>query len=265
MKTTAQVEDLYREIVRSLEAHANPDLAAYELRWHDDPAFRPYGISTAAFRQILRGFKPAFGRLPLEERLDLAEGLYASGFAGQAGVASYLLAISAREMETKHLILLDRFVGHFHSWSTTDDFCINVLQPLLLIHPAQVFKLLRRWNRSKNRWKRRASVVAFVRKVGESGRFTDEVLELSEALVWDPDHMVQKGVGWALKDNLRGARDKVLRYIKTLRRRGVPSAITLYAIRDLKGAEREAVLAIRASRRGTGGIKGKRRVEPREP
>ncbi|UCG22883.1 MAG: DNA alkylation repair protein, partial [Chloroflexota bacterium] len=57
--------------------------------------------------------------------------------------------------------------------------------------------------------------------------------------------LVQKGVGWALKDNLRGDHDKVLAYVKELRRQGVPSTITLYAIRDLKGEERQAVLAIK--------------------
>lgn len=40
-------------------------------------------------------------------------------------------------------------------------------------------------------------------------------------------------------------RDHVLPYIKELRRRGVSSTITLYAIRDLKGAEREEVLRIK--------------------
>ena len=40
----------------------------------------------------------------------------------------------------------------------------------LLAHRAETLALLERWNRSPNRWKRRASVVAFVRKVGESGR-----------------------------------------------------------------------------------------------
>jgi 3-methyladenine DNA glycosylase AlkD len=263
MKSTAEVEDLYRAIVRSLEAHADPELAVWERRFHDDPAFQPYGITTPVFRQILRSFKPDFGGLSLDERLHLAERLYASGFAGQAGVANHLLAISVREMETEHLVLLDRFVEYFHSWATTDDFCVNVLQPLLAVYPAQVLKLVRRWNRSKNRWKRRASVVVFARKVGESGRFTDEVLELCEALIWDPDHMVQKGVGWALKDNLRGARGKVLRYVKGLRRRGVPSTVTLYAIRDLKGAERAAVLAIQASRHVAGRADAGRRVKPR--
>jgi hypothetical protein len=44
---------------------------------------------------------------------------------------------------------------------------------------------------------------------------------------------------------MRSAQERVVEYVKELRRMGVPSTITLYAIRDLKGAERAAVLAIR--------------------
>jgi 3-methyladenine DNA glycosylase AlkD len=88
-------------------------------------------------------------------------------------------------------------------------------------------------------------VVTFTRKVGESGEFTDEALALCDKLIWDPEDLVQKGVGWALKDSMRSAHDRVVAYVKDLRRMGVPSTITLYAIRDLKGEEREGVLAVK--------------------
>ncbi|MGD2072413.1 MAG: DNA alkylation repair protein, partial [Candidatus Thorarchaeota archaeon] len=81
-----------------------------------------------------------------------------------------------------------------------------------------------------------------------SGEFTDQVIQLCENLIWDEEDIVQKGVGWALKDNLRSAPDRILPYIKDLRKRGVPSTITLYAIRDLKGAKRQEVLAVKAKR-----------------
>jgi 3-methyladenine DNA glycosylase AlkD len=88
-------------------------------------------------------------------------------------------------------------------------------------------------------------VVTFVRKAAKSGKFAEEVIHLCENLIWDEEDIVQKGVGWALKDNLRSASDLILPYIKDLRRRGVPSTITLYAIRDLKGAKRQEVLAVK--------------------
>ena len=86
--------------------------------------------------------------------------------------------------------------------------------------------------------------MTFTRRVGESGQYTDEVLSLCDGLIWDSEDIVQKGVGWTLKDNLRSAPDRILPYVKELRRKGVPSTITLYAIRDLRGAGREEVLAV---------------------
>ena len=54
---------------------------------------------------------------------------------------------------------------------------------------------------------------------------------------------VVKGVGWMLKDLMKVDKLRLVNYVKQLRQRGVSSTITLYAIRDLKGAERAAVLA----------------------
>ena len=88
-------------------------------------------------------------------------------------------------------------------------------------------------------------MVTFVRKVAESGEFTEKVIHLCEILIWDEEDIVQKGVGWALKDNLRSAPERIFPYIKDLRRKGVSSTITLYAIRDLRGAKRQEVLAVK--------------------
>ena len=119
------------------------------------------------------------------------------------------------------------------------------MQPLLWRYRKETLELLEEWSRSPIRWKRRASVVTFVRKVAESGEFTEEVISLCENLIWDEEDIVLKGVGWVLKDNLRSAPDRIFLYIKDLRRRGVSSMITLYAIRDLRGVKRQEVLAVK--------------------
>ena len=105
--------------------------------------------------------------------------------------------------------------------------------------------MLRKWNKSKNMWKRRTSVVAFTRKAGESGRFTKEALTLCNNLLRDREDLVLKGVGWCLKDVMRGDRKVVYDYIKKIRARGVSSVITLYAIRDLRGVDRRTILAVK--------------------
>lgn len=244
------LEDLHRAIVQTLEEHADPNLAALDRRFEKNDEFVSYGMRASDFHRIARGFRAPFKKLSLSERLVLAEKLLRSGIGEQAGIAIHLLAISTDDLSPTEFGALDRFVDYFRGWSTTDSFCIYVLQPLLRCYESEVMQLLRRWNLSPNRWKRRASVAAFVRKVGESGRYTDEVLELCEALIWDEDDLVRKGVGWALKDNMRGAKERVLEYVKSLRRRGVSSTVTLYAMRDLKGEERRSLLAIRPGAAG---------------
>jgi 3-methyladenine DNA glycosylase AlkD len=165
---------------------------------------------------------------------------------GELGhVGLHIITLSVKDLGPKHLAYLDGLPEHFRSWSHVDHLSLGVMQPLLWRYRKETLELLEEWSRSPIRWKRRASVVTFVRKIAESGEFTKEVIHLCENLIWDDEDIVQKGVGWALKDNLRSAPDRILPFIKDLRRQGVSSTITLYAIRDLRGVKRQEVLAVK--------------------
>jgi len=239
------IPSLVVEVRQAIEKAAGGGAPAPDRKFNKDNEFVAYGLKVPAWRAIMRGFRPRLRAPSLGERLHLAEALLVEGEGWLGHSAIYVLALSVRELGPQHFGRLDQMADRFTGWSHVDDFCIAVLQPLLLAHRVETLTLLERWNRSPNRWKRRASVVAFVRKVGESGEFTEEALRLCENLVGDSEDLVQKGVGWALKDVMRGDPERVLAYVKELRRRGVSSTITLYAIRDLKGRERAAVLALR--------------------
>ncbi len=110
---------------------------------------------------------------------------------------------------------------------------------------SQSSTLLRDWNRSDELWKQRASVVSLTRRAGDRGEFLDETLELCEQLIWSEDDLVRKGVGWALRDAMRVNKERVLPYVIELRRRGVSSVVTLYALQDIKGEERQQALSVR--------------------
>ncbi len=87
----------------------------------------------------------------------------------------------------------------------------------------------------------------FTRKVATSGQFTDVALELCHNLIYSEtgaaEDLVQKGIGWALKDLMKADKERILDVVRQLRRDKIPSTITLYAIRDLKGEERKAFLS----------------------
>jgi 3-methyladenine DNA glycosylase AlkD len=237
------VAHLAQEIRAAIESAATGPPSP-ERKFNKNDEFVAYGLKTPAWRAIMRGFRERIAVLSLDDRLSLAETLFAEGEGWLGHSAIYVLALSVPELGPQHLERLDSLAGRFTGWSHVDDVCISVLQPLLLAHRTETLALLERWNGSPNRWKRRASVVAFTRRIGESGEFTEEALRLCENLVHDPEDLVRKGVGWALKDVMRGDPGRVLAYVKELRHRGVSAVITLYAIRDLKGAQRAEVLMI---------------------
>ena len=212
---------------------------------------RSHGFYKSDFLEVYGRFDSRFHDLSLEECIELAEKFIRSGNSISIHMGIHLLYLRREELDHTHFGHFDEFLDHFVGWGNADHFCVgrgSVLQPMLEKYPEKVIELLRKWNQSDNKWKRRASVVVFTRSIAKSGRYIDEALALCENLIWDEEDLVRKGVGWALKDNMRADKERVLEYVKSLRKRGASSVITLYAIRDLKGNEREEVLRVRKGR-----------------
>jgi 3-methyladenine DNA glycosylase AlkD len=236
---------LIADLRQALESASGRRRPRPEQRFHKDDEYLSFGLSTQDYRRVMKEFRRRFLGLLLQERLDTAARLAAEHIGELAHAGIHMVALSVKELEPRHFPDLERLADDFRDWSEVDHFCLDVAQPLLWDHTQAALALLGRWNRSGNRWKRRASVVAFTRRVGASGRFTKHVLRLCERLMWDEEDIVRKGVGWALKDNLRSAPGRVLPFIRKLRRAGVSSTITLYAIRDLRGKARQDILSVK--------------------
>jgi len=246
-----KVKKLHRDIVGELEKRADAETASKKIAKakYFGVKISSYGLREAEERELIENYSERFKQLSLEERFKLARMFYASDFSEQVNFGDAILKLSLNELTPDHSGFLDEIGSYLSNWADTDWFCIDILQPLLRKYTRETLNLLRKWNKSRSLWKRRASVVTFTRKIGMSGDFTDEALELCDNLIWDKEDMVRKGVGWALKDNMRGAKKRVVDYVKSLRRKGVSSVITLYAIRDLKGEERKEVLKIKPDRK----------------
>lgn len=238
------MKKLLTDIEKAITTAAGTDQPRAEERFHKHREFLSYGLKAADFYEIMKQFHPRILDLPLLECLQLAEALLGRHIGELGGAGIYIIALRVNELDPEQFGILDGLVDYFRSWSQVDYFCGDVIQPLLGKYRAEVLSLLGKWNTSSNRWKRRASVVPFTRKVAKEGRFVEETLEFCENLIRDEEDIVQKGVGWALKDTMRAAPQKVKAYVKKLRKQGVSSTITLYAIRDLKGKEREEILQI---------------------
>ena len=237
------MNNIYQEIIAEFISNGDKKQVISNKKYHKYE-IRELGIEASIRHRILKQFKTKIKNLNCKETLILARRLHTTKIEELALAGDYVLQIKSDCLGVRQLPYLDKNLDYFKSWSTVDDFCINVLQPILLKYPKETIDLLIKWNKSENMWKRRASIVAFVRKIGENGKFTDIVLKLCSNLIYDKEDLVRKGVGWALKDNMRGNKEKVFVYIKNLRKKKISSTIILYAIKDLKNVERKEILYI---------------------
>jgi 3-methyladenine DNA glycosylase AlkD len=69
-------------------------------------------------------------------------------------------------------------------------------------HPSRIYPTLAKWNRARNSWLRRQSIVSLIYYA--SARKTVQpigcLLPLVENLLTDPDVYIQKGIGWTLRE-----------------------------------------------------------------
>lgn len=236
------VASLYNSIVRDLETAGRE--SAYQADANEpDPRYKSYGVRAAGRKAVIRTHRKAIRGLPCQAQLQLARMLIESEYGEQQKIALFVLEPHADYFSPDKFDQLDRYVRCLHGWSSIDAYTGSLLRDVLFQTAKEFIDLVRRWNQDEEMWLRRASVVLFTRKVAASGLFNDAALEFCENLVYDPELLVQKGVGWSLKDLMRSDRERILDYVIDLRSRGVSSVITLYAIRDFKGSERAEILS----------------------
>ena len=207
-----------------------------------DPRYLGYGVRAPEMKRFLARLKPEFSALGTEQKIELATRLITSGYGEQKAVAIPLLEQVHAHFTPDRFDQLEALVRGLHGWSKIDSITKRLLPDVLERHRKETLELLGNWNACDDRWLRRASVVLFTRKVAKSVIFKDVALRHCDALIHDDEHLVQTGVGWCLRDLMRRHKEELLAYVVRLRKAGVSSKITLYALRDIKGEARKADL-----------------------
>lgn len=237
------IHDVYERIVSELASIGQG--TPYEADANEpDPRYLGYGVRAPAMKRMISNFRSTLSMLDTDEKAELAIRLINSGYGEEKTVALYLLDQIPDYFSPDRFELLDSLIRQLHGWSKIDAYSSSFLRFVLEAHPTEFLELLKTWNSDDDLWLRRASVVIFTRKVSRSGAFTDTALEHCDNLKHDPERLVQTGVGWCLRDLMRCDKRQILNYVIKLRKQSVSSIITLYALRDIEGEERQAILSV---------------------
>jgi 3-methyladenine DNA glycosylase AlkD len=100
------------------------------------------------------------------------------------------------------------------------------------------------WAKSTNRWRRRAACVALIRGMRQR-LFFPEITRLSDQLLSDEDDMVQKGLGWLLRETAKADPKRTVPYLMKIRKKA-PRLVLRTACETLPLATRERILHDRA-------------------
>ncbi|HPD44583.1 MAG TPA: DNA alkylation repair protein [Candidatus Woesebacteria bacterium] len=130
--------------------------------------------------------------------LKVADQLYKSGVFEEATVAESILKEFKNYFDNLTFDKFDEWIDYIKNWANIDMLCGWLITPIILKDDTKL-KTILRWTKSKNRWRRRAAIVSFVKPV-KKGKYLKQALEVAEELIQDEDEMVQKGVGWLLKE-----------------------------------------------------------------
>jgi len=117
-----------------------------------------------------------------------------------------------------------------------------LIGPMIVAEPKRAKHALR-WASSRNRWRRRAAAVSFVRPARHRILFP-EIVRVSEALLADQDDMVQKGLGWLLREAAKADPKTTVPYLLRIRDRA-PRLMLRAACETLTPATRARVLSKR--------------------
>ena len=130
---------------------------------------------------------------------------------------------------------LNRYVG---SWGACDALSTWLVAACIANYP-ELSAALPAWTRSRNRWKRRAAAVALVYEA-KRGRSTDRVLEIAALLIADEDDMVQKGLGWLLKETYPKKPRAVMCFLSA--HPDAPRLVVRYAAEKMTAPDRAKVM-----------------------
>jgi 3-methyladenine DNA glycosylase AlkD len=139
--------------------------------------------------------------------------------------------------------------NHSSNWATTDAICGFLIGPLIVVHPSLAPRVAA-WSAHRNRWVRRASAVSLIPLIRKREGL-DLAYTVAQRLRGDREDLIQKAVGWMLREAGKVDAPRLERY---LRQQGAatPRTTLRYAIERFDARTRQAILLATAGKGGTG-------------
>jgi 3-methyladenine DNA glycosylase AlkD len=177
----------------------------------------------------------------IDDAMAFADVLIADRHLEAKAVGIEVVARYRRVFTSRLLRVWKRWLADNHSanWATTDAMCGVLIGPLLLQYP-ELAPRMRAWARDRNMWVRRASIVGLIPRA-RRGESLDLVYEIARRLHADQEDLIQKAVGWALREAGKTDMPRLERYLRA-NGAAIPRTTLRYAIERFPATLRKEIL-----------------------
>jgi len=202
-----------------------------------------YNVGTGRTRAVAREiYRANRDRWALGDAITFADSLITDHHFEVKAIGIEAIACYRAQFTPPLLAVCKRWLARNYSanWATTDSICGSLIGPLLVQHP-HLAERMRAWSRDRSMWVRRASIVSLIPLVRD-GSALDVAYDIAKSLHTDGEDLIQKAVGWTLREAGKVDANRLERY---LRANGpmIPRTTLRYAIERCPEPKRRALLA----------------------
>jgi 3-methyladenine DNA glycosylase AlkD len=206
-------EELAASIRQQMQSAANAEFARGVRNFFKEPV-DPWGVRSADLQSMARYTYSEVKQWGVPQRNSLCDILW-HGKLEEGVLVSHVYRRFAPSSSRCEFKLFERWLDRYvHNWAHTDGVASWLLAACIANDPALKARLPA-WTRSRNRWKRRASIVALLQEAKKGGS-SEHILEMARLLRSDSDDLVQKGVAWVLKETYPRRPEEVFAFLTEL-------------------------------------------------
>ena len=172
--------------------------------------------------------------------VKVADQLFRGRILEEKFFAVFLLEKIAVGFGDAEFRLFELWLDRIGSWADHDGLVHYLIAPMMIIKTSRAQRVFV-WARSRNRWRRRAACVALIQGTRRK-MFLPQIIRVSNMLLTDEDDMVQKGLGWLLRETAKYAPTRAIPYLRQIRGRA-PRLVLRTACETLPPSARRKILA----------------------
>ena len=199
------------------------------------------GWRTAELRKVAKRFRRTIlNEYGLTYLLQVANELFSGEVLDEKNFAVMLLEGMTPQFSRDEFKLFESWIDRVTSWADHDGLVHYLIGPMVADDDRYLARIPV-WAKKKSVWHQRAAAVSLIHSTRQHKHF-DRIQNITEILITSDDDMVQKGLGWLLREAAKANPAQTVAYLMKIRRR-TPRLVLRTACETLPTATRERVLS----------------------